>query len=93
MFASDLGLFRDSPNMVAGSTVTSDGLACLNTVTYEKCLHEKIVCGGGRISVKEPKLYRVNTIPGNLKSTQRGIYDAIKPKNMLALNIDRFLDL
>ena len=61
--------------MVAGSTVTSDGLACFNAVT-----DEKIVCGGGRASVEEPKLYWVNTILGNLKSTLRDIYHAIRPK-------------
>lgn len=67
-------------NLVAGSTVTSDGLACFNAVTDENCLHERIVCGGGRASVEEPKFYWVNTILGNLKSALRGIYHAIRPK-------------
>lgn len=51
-----------------GSTVISDGLACFNAVTEAGCLHDKIVCGGGRASIEEPEFYWVNTILGNLKS-------------------------
>lgn len=41
--------------------VISDGLACFNAVTDAGCLHDKIVCGGGRASVEEAEFYRVNT--------------------------------
>ena len=33
----------------------------------------RVICGGGRASVGEPKFFWVNTILGNLKSTFRGI--------------------
>ncbi len=43
-------------NLATGCTVTSDGLACFNAVADENCQHVKVVCGGGRASVEEPKL-------------------------------------
>ena len=67
-------------NIVAGSTVISDGLACFNAVTDAGCAHDKIVCGGGRASVEEPEFYWVNTILGNLKSALRSTYHAVRPK-------------
>lgn len=63
-----------------GSIVISDGLACFNAVIEAGCLHDKIVCGGGRASVEEPEFYWVNTILGNLKSALRSTYHAIRPK-------------
>lgn len=67
-------------HLVAGSTVISDGLACFNAVTEAGCLHDKIVCGGGRASVEEPEFYWVNTVLGNLKSALRSTYHAVRPK-------------
>lgn len=67
-------------NIVAGSTVISDGLHCFNAVTDAGCAHDKIVCGGGRASVEEPEFYWVNTILGNLKSALRSTYHAVRPK-------------
>ncbi len=61
-------------NLAKGSTVISDGLACFNGVIEAGCLHDKIVCGGGRASVEEPEFYWVNTILGNLKSALRSTY-------------------
>ncbi len=63
-----------------GTTVISDGLACFNAVTKADCLHDKIVCGGGKASVEEPEFYWVNTILGSLKSALRSTYHAIQPK-------------
>ena len=63
-----------------GSTVISDGLACFNAVQDAGCLHDKLVYGGGRASVEEPEFYWVNTILGNLKSSLRSTYHAIRPK-------------
>lgn len=63
-----------------GSTVISDGLACFNAVADAGCLHDKIVCGGGKASVEEPEFYWVNTVLGNLKSALRSTYHAIRPK-------------
>lgn len=67
-------------HLVEGSTVISDGLACFNAVTEAGCLHDKIVCGGGRASVEEPEFYWVNTVLGNLKSSLRSTYHAVRPK-------------
>ena len=67
-------------HLTEGSTVISDGLACFNAVVDTGCLHDKIVCGGGRASVEEPEFYWVNTILGNLKSSLRSTYHAIRPK-------------
>ncbi|MBU2714435.1 IS1595 family transposase [Zooshikella harenae] len=67
-------------NVVSGSTVISDGLACFNGVVDAGCKHDKIICGGGRASVEEPEFYWVNTILGNLKSALRSTYHAIRPK-------------
>ena len=67
-------------NLTKGSIVISDGLACFNGVTEAECLHDKIVCGGGRASVEEPEFYWVNTILGNLKSALRSTYHAIRPQ-------------
>ena len=55
-------------HLAEGSTVISDGLACFNAVQDAGCLHDQLVCGGGRASVEEPEFYWVNTILGNLKS-------------------------
>jgi len=67
-------------HLAEGSTVISDGLACFNAVTEAGCLHDRIVCGGGRASVEEPEFYWVNTILGNLKSALRSTYHAVRPK-------------
>ena len=72
-------------HLTEGSTVISDGLACFNAVVESGCLHDKIVCGGGRASVEKPEFLSsiirwVNTILGNLKSSLRSTYHAIRPK-------------
>ena len=63
-----------------GRTVISDGLPCFNAVTEAGCTHNRIVCGGGRASVEEPEFYWVNTILGNLKSSLRSTYHAVRPR-------------
>jgi transposase-like protein len=67
-------------HLAQGSTVISDGLACFNAVTESGCTHDKIVCGGGRASVEESEFYWVNTILGNLKSSLRSTYHAVRPR-------------
>ncbi|MCP3666186.1 MAG: IS1595 family transposase [Gammaproteobacteria bacterium] len=63
------------------TVVTSDGLACFNELTKAGCKHERIVCGKGRhASVERPEFYWVNTVLGNLKSSLRSTYHAIRPK-------------
>ena len=66
-------------HLKAGSVITSDGLGCFNAFTDEEHLHQKIICGGGRASVEKPELYWVNTILGNLKSSLRSTYHAVRP--------------
>ena len=61
-------------HLTEGSTVISDGLVCFNAVVEAGCLHDKIVCGGGRGSVEKPEFLSsiirwVNTILGNSKSS------------------------
>ncbi len=63
-----------------GSTVISDGLSCFNAVSEAGCIHDKVVCGGGRASVEEAEFYWVNTTLGNLKSALRSTYHAVRPK-------------
>lgn len=67
-------------HIVSGSTVISDGLACFNAVTEVGCVHDRIVCGGGRASVEEPEFYWVNTVLGNLKSALRSTYHSVSSK-------------
>ena len=67
-------------HLSAGTRVVSDGLACLHGVTAARCVHDKVVAGTGRASVERPDFRWVNTIPGNIKSTLRGTYHAIRPK-------------
>lgn len=67
-------------NLSSKSTIVSDGLSCFTALAEEGYQHDRIICGGGRASVEEPKFYWVNTILGNLKSTFRGIYHAVRPK-------------
>lgn len=63
-----------------GSTVISDGLHCFRAIEQVNCEHDRIVCGGGKASVKESEFYWVNTTLGNLKSALRSTYHAIRPK-------------
>lgn len=67
-------------HLTPGSIVISDGLACFNAVVDADCVHDKIVCGGGRASTEEPEFYWVNTILGNLKSALRSSYHSLRPK-------------
>ena len=48
-------------------TVVSDGLACF-TATQDAGVHEQIVTGGGKASVKLPQFKAVNTVLSNLKT-------------------------
>lgn len=66
---------------VPGSTIISDGLACFTAVTHAGCLHDPIVCGGGRASVEEPEFYWVNTVLGNVKTALRSTYHSVSIKH------------
>lgn len=63
-----------------GSTVISDGLSCFNAVKNVGCEHDRIICGGGKASVEESEFYWVNTVLGNLKTSLRSTYHAVRRK-------------
>ena len=58
-------------------TVVSDGLGCF-TAAESAGVHERIVTGGGKASVKLPQFQAVNTVLSNLKTAMAGTYHAIK---------------
>ena len=61
-------------------TVVSDGLGCF-TAAESAGVHERIVTGGGKASVKLPQFQAVNTVLSNLKIAMAGTYHAIKFEN------------
>lgn len=69
-----------TPFVAAVETNDEGHPPCFNAVTEVGYLHEKIVCGSGKSSVKEPKFCWLNTIPGNLKSAFRSTYHAVRHK-------------
>lgn len=64
-------------SLVRPLTVVSDGLGCF-TATGSSGVHERIVTGGGRSSVKLPQFQAVNTVLSNLKTAMAGTYHAVK---------------
>ena len=58
-------------------TVVSDGLWCF-TAAEAAGVHERIVTGGGKASVKLPQFHAVNTVLSNLKTAMAGTYHAVK---------------
>jgi transposase-like protein len=58
-------------------TVVSDGLGCF-TAADGAGVHERIVTGGGKASVKLPQFQAVNTVLSNLKTAMAGTYHAVK---------------
>lgn len=63
-------------SLVRPLTVVSDGLGCF-LATERAGVHERIVTGGGKASVKLPQLQAVNTVLSNLKTAMAGTYHAI----------------
>jgi hypothetical protein len=57
--------------------VVSDGLGCF-TAAESAGVHERIVTGGGKASVKLPQFQAVNTVLSNMKTAMAGTYHAIK---------------
>jgi ribosomal protein L37AE/L43A len=58
-------------------TVVSDGLGCF-TAAEGAGVHERVVTGGGKASVKLPQFQAVNTVLSNLKTAMAGTYHAVK---------------
>lgn len=56
-------------------TLVSDGLGCFKAATAG-AVHERIVTGGGKASVKLPHFRAVNTVLSNLKTALSGTYHA-----------------
>lgn len=61
-----------------GSIVTTDGLACFNSIASVGCVHDKIVVGNQRRSTDIKCFTWVNTILGNLKTAISGTYHSFK---------------
>jgi ribosomal protein L37AE/L43A len=64
-------------SLVRPLTVVSDGLWCF-TAAEGAGVHERIVTGGGKASVKLPQFKAVNTVLSNLKTAMAGTYHAVK---------------
>jgi ribosomal protein L37AE/L43A len=64
-------------SLVRPLTVVSDGLGCF-TATGSAGVHERIVTGGGKASVKLRQFQAVNTVLSNLKTAMAGTYHAVK---------------
>ena len=62
-------------SLVRPLTVVSDGLSCF-TAAQDAGVHERIVTGGGKDSVKLPQFRAVNTVLSNLKTALCGTYHA-----------------
>jgi hypothetical protein len=60
-------------NLAPTSTVVSDGLACFAGVTDSGCTHQPTVVGAPQTK-DLPMFHRVNTVPGNLKTSFSGTY-------------------
>lgn len=58
-------------------TVVSDGLDCF-TAAARSGVHQRIVTGGGKASVREPEFASVNILLGNLKTAITGTYHAFE---------------
>jgi hypothetical protein len=57
--------------------VVSDGLDCF-TAAARSGVHQRIVTGGGKASVREPEFASVNILLGNLKTAITGTYHAFE---------------
>ena len=62
-------------NVVSGSVVLSDGLACFGAVTDAGCCHQPTVMAG-RKPRDMPAFKWINTVLGNLKTSLSGCYHA-----------------
>ena len=67
---------RSQPVVDLGTHVVSDGLWCFQAAKSEARTHERIVVGGGPLSVQHAEFRWVNTMLGNLKTAFAGTYHA-----------------
>ena len=64
-------------SLVRPLTVVSDGLHCF--MALERAgIHERVITGSGKASVKLPQFQAVNTVLSNLKTAMAGTYHAVK---------------
>ncbi len=63
-------------SIAPSATVVSDGLWCFGAVQIVGAEHERVVTGGGKVSVGLPQFRAVNTFLGNLKRSLGGTYHA-----------------
>ncbi|MSQ73462.1 MAG: hypothetical protein EXR27_19620 [Betaproteobacteria bacterium] len=58
------------------ATVVSGGLWCFGAVQIVGAKHERVVTGGGKVSIGLPQFRAVNTFLGNFKRSLGGTYHA-----------------
>lgn len=75
-FTKEAVLEFAAKSLVRPLTVVSDGLGCFAAAEHAG-VHERIVTGGGKASVKLPQFQAVNTVLSNLKTAISGTYHAI----------------
>ena len=64
-------------SLVRPLTVVSDGLRCFMALEGAG-VHERVITGSGKASVKLPQFQAVNTVLSNLKTAMAGTYHAVK---------------
>src|SRR2546423_4251079 len=64
-------------SLVRPLTVVSDGLHCFMALEGAG-VHERVITGSGKASVKLPQFQAVNTVLSNLKTAMAGTYHAVK---------------
>ena len=77
-FSASCTSLKASPrkaNVVSGSVVFSDGLACFGAVTDAGCRHQPTLMAG-RKPKDVPEFKWINTVLGNLKTSLSGCYHA-----------------
>jgi hypothetical protein len=74
-FTSEVVSAWAKANVVSGSVVFSDGLACFGAVTDAGCRHQPTVMAG-RKPKDVPEFKWINTVLGNLKTSLSGCYHA-----------------
>jgi transposase-like protein len=80
-------------NLMEGSEVVSDGLACFQAIKKGNTTHKSVVVGNSKDSKKTAFLNWVNTILGNLKTSLKGTFHKLSPQYLnrhLATFVYRF---
>ncbi len=69
-------------NLVSGSHVRTDGLACFRAIPQAGCSHEALIVGNSKDPEKTVPFNWVNTILGNLKTALSGTFHKLQPEHL-----------